>query len=107
MIEGRGVFSEMTVRENIELGAYSKPGLRGALLQSAIDEAVSMFPRLGDRFDQLAGTLSGGEQQMLAIARDRLARRACWFWTSRPSVSLRASWTRLPNGWFSLPENPE
>lgn len=69
VIEGRGVFSEMTVRENIELGAYSKPGLRGALLQSAIDEAVSMFPRLGDRFDQLAGTLSGGEQQMLAIAR--------------------------------------
>jgi branched-chain amino acid transport system ATP-binding protein len=69
VIEGRGVFSEMTVRENIELGAYSKQGLRGSLLQSAIDKAVAMFPRLGDRFDQIAGTLSGGEQQMLAIAR--------------------------------------
>lgn len=69
VIEGRGVFSEMTVRENIELGAYSKSRLRAALLQSAIDEAVAMFPRLGGRFDQVAGTLSGGEQQMLAIAR--------------------------------------
>lgn len=69
VIEGRGVFSEMTVRENIELGAYSKPGLRAALLQSAVDEVVSMFPRLAERFEQIAGTLSGGEQQMLAIAR--------------------------------------
>lgn len=69
VIEGRGVFSEMTVRENIELGAFAKPELRGASLQSAIDNVVAMVPRLGDRFYQIAGTLSGGEQQMLAIGR--------------------------------------
>lgn len=69
VIEGRGIFSEMTVRENIELGAFAKPELRGSSLQSAIDGVVAMFPRLGDRFHQIAGTLSGGEQQMLAIGR--------------------------------------
>lgn len=69
VIEGRGIFSEMTVRENIELGAFAKSELRGIPLQSAIDGVVAMFPRLGDRFNQIAGTLSGGEQQMLAIAR--------------------------------------
>lgn len=69
VIEGRGIFSEMTVRENIELGAFAKPELRGSSLQSAIDRVVAMFPRLGDRFCQIAGTLSGGEQQMLAIGR--------------------------------------
>jgi branched-chain amino acid transport system ATP-binding protein len=69
VIEGRGIFSEMTVRENIELGAFSKSELRGSSLQSAIDAVVTMFPRLGDRFHQMAGTLSGGEQQMLAIGR--------------------------------------
>ncbi|MDE5444341.1 ATP-binding cassette domain-containing protein [Bradyrhizobium sp. CSA207] len=69
VIEGRGVFSEMTVRENLELGAYSRPAIRSAALRRAADHAIAMFPRLGDRFDQAAGTLSGGEQQMLAIAR--------------------------------------
>lgn len=69
VIEGRGIFSEMTVRENIELGAFSKSELRGSSLQSAIDAVVTMFPRLGDRLHQMAGTLSGGEQQMLAIGR--------------------------------------
>lgn len=69
VIEGRGIFSEMTVRENIELGAFAKSELRGASLQAAIDGVVAMFPRLGARFQQIAGTLSGGEQQMLAIGR--------------------------------------
>lgn len=69
VLEGRGVFSEMTVRENIELGGFPKSGLRGPALQSAIDATISMFPRLRERFEQVAGTLSGGEQQMLAIAR--------------------------------------
>lgn len=69
VIEGRGIFSEMTVRENIELGAFAKPDLRGASLQVAIDGIVAIFPRLGDRFHQVAGTLSGGEQQMVAIGR--------------------------------------
>jgi branched-chain amino acid transport system ATP-binding protein len=57
------------VRENIELGAYAKPELRSTRLQEAVDRAITMFPRLGDRLGQAAGSLSGGEQQMLAIAR--------------------------------------
>lgn len=69
VIEGRGIFSEMTVWENIELGAFAKPELRGSSLQSAIDGVIAMFPRLGDRLNQIAGTLSGGEQQMVAIGR--------------------------------------
>ncbi len=69
VIEGRGVFSELTVRENLELGAYAKPGLRKDALRKVIEEAFAMFPRLGGRSSQVAGTLSGGEQQMLAIAR--------------------------------------
>jgi branched-chain amino acid transport system ATP-binding protein len=69
VIEGRGVFSELTVRENLELGAYAKPGLRKVALRKAVEEAFAMFPRLGERSSQIAGTLSGGEQQMLAIAR--------------------------------------
>ncbi|CAN5415870.1 hypothetical protein BH10PSE11_BH10PSE11_02370 [soil metagenome] len=58
VIEGQGVFPEMTVRENLELGAYSRPTIRSAALRAAVDEAVAMFPRLGERFDQAAGTLS-------------------------------------------------
>ncbi len=69
VIEGRGVFSELTVKENLELGAYAKLGLRKAALRKAVEEAFEMFPRLGERSSQVAETLSGGEQQMLAIAR--------------------------------------
>jgi branched-chain amino acid transport system ATP-binding protein len=60
--EGRGVFSSLTVRDNLTLFAPA----RGA---DAADRAVDAFPRLGERLDQVAGTLSGGEQQMLALAR--------------------------------------
>lgn len=69
VLEGRGIFAEMTVRDNLELGAYARGDMRGAALQHGIDKAVSMFPRLGERIGQVAGTLSGGEQQMVAIAR--------------------------------------
>lgn len=74
VIEGRGVFAEMTVRENLELGGYSRRDLRGAALRSAVERAIAQFPRLGERLEQLAGTLSGGEQQMLGIARALIAR---------------------------------
>ena len=66
--EGRGVFPDQTVRENLLLGAYSKRG-DPARVQQLIEREFARFPRLQERRDQMAGTLSGGEQQMLAISR--------------------------------------
>ena len=63
--EGRRVFPAMSVRENLELGGLVKRAETGRL----ICECCELFPRLGERIDQRAGTMSGGEQQMLAIAR--------------------------------------
>jgi branched-chain amino acid transport system ATP-binding protein len=65
--EGRRIFPEMTVRENLEMGAYIRGG-EGARAQD-LERAFHHFPRLKEREGQLGGTLSGGEQQMLAIAR--------------------------------------
>lgn len=66
--EGRHVFSDQTVEDNLKLGAYSQK-LTGAEQSARLDEAFTLFPRLAERRAQLAGSLSGGEQQMLAIAR--------------------------------------
>ncbi|RZI70470.1 MAG: ABC transporter ATP-binding protein, partial [Variovorax sp.] len=66
--EGRGVFADQTVRENLMLGGYSRKKDASAM-QAAIEREFDRFPRLRERQDQLSGTLSGGEQQMLAIAR--------------------------------------
>ena len=66
--EGRGVFSDQSVRDNLLLGAYSKPN-DPARTEGKIEQYFALFPRLKERQQQLAGTLSGGEQQMLAIAR--------------------------------------
>jgi branched-chain amino acid transport system ATP-binding protein len=65
--EGRQLFSAMTVDENLELGAFSKRAARK--YSQRLDQALSLFPRLAERRRQIAGTLSGGEQQMLALAR--------------------------------------
>jgi branched-chain amino acid transport system ATP-binding protein len=65
--EGRQLFSKMTVGENLELGAFSKRAARK--YAQRLDEVFSLFPRLAERQRQIAGTLSGGEQQMVAIAR--------------------------------------
>ncbi|MDO8682857.1 MAG: ABC transporter ATP-binding protein [Armatimonadota bacterium] len=65
--EGRRVFANMTVIENLELGAYSRKDQ--AAIRSDFDGIFTLFPRLKERSDQMAGTLSGGEQQMLAIGR--------------------------------------
>jgi branched-chain amino acid transport system ATP-binding protein len=70
--EGRGVFSKLTVEENLELGAYFRndtPEIR-----KDIDKMYALFPRLGERRKQLSGTMSGGEQQMLAMGRALMAR---------------------------------
>jgi branched-chain amino acid transport system ATP-binding protein len=66
--EGRGVFSDQSVRDNLLLGAYSKRD-DTARTEQKIEHSFDLFPRLRERQEQFAGTLSGGEQQMLAIAR--------------------------------------
>ncbi len=70
--EGRGVFANMTVAENLDLGAY--PRKDHAQVKQDMEKALSLFPRLKERLTQSAGTLSGGEQQMLAMARALMAR---------------------------------
>ena len=65
--EGRRIFANMTVAENLELGAYIRSDKAG--IRKDIDKVFERFPRLGERRSQIAGTLSGGEQQMLAIGR--------------------------------------
>ncbi len=75
--EGRGVFAKLTVEENLEMGAYLRDDKQG--IREDIQRMYELFPRLGERRNQIAGTLSGGEQQMLAISRALM---------SRPSVML-------------------
>ena len=70
--EGRGIFSELTVLENLEMGAYTRRDRAG--IRADREEMFRLFPRLAERKRQLAGTMSGGEQQMLAIARALMAR---------------------------------
>ncbi len=70
--EGRGVFPRLTVTENLEMGAYTQND--AAAIARDFDRAYALFPRLAERRSQLAGTLSGGEQQMLAMARALMCR---------------------------------
>lgn len=70
--EGRRVFSRMSVRENLELGAFSRPS--GKEVNDDLARVFTIFPRLKERVAQKAGTLSGGEQQMLAIGRALMSR---------------------------------
>src|SRR5438067_7139986 len=71
--EGRGIFPGMTVTENLEMGAYARAGGRAALADD-FGRVFALFPRLQERRGQPGGTLSGGEQQMLAIGRALMAR---------------------------------
>jgi branched-chain amino acid transport system ATP-binding protein len=70
--EGRGVFGRLTVGENLAMGAYSRTGR--AVIAADRDRVYGFFPRLAERHRHLAGTLSGGEQQMLAIGRALMSR---------------------------------
>ncbi len=65
--EGRGVFAKLTVEENLEMGAFHRNDTAG--IKEDIQKSYELFPRLGERRTQLAGTMSGGEQQMLAVTR--------------------------------------
>ncbi|WP_289140992.1 ABC transporter ATP-binding protein [uncultured Brevibacillus sp.] len=71
--EGRRIFAGLTVRENLELGGFTQKKKKD-VIAAGIEQAFSMFPRLKERSTQLGGTLSGGEQQMLAICRGLMAR---------------------------------
>ena len=70
--EGRGIFANLTVEENLQLGAYSRSD--HAEIRKDRERALELFPRVRERLKQAAGTLSGGEQQMVAIARAMLSR---------------------------------
>ena len=70
--EGRGVFTRMTITENLQMGAYIRDDKSG--IADDIEQMFTIFPRLRERKDQLAGTMSGGEQQMLAMGRALMSR---------------------------------
>ena len=70
--EGRRIFANLTVKENLEMGAFTRKDPKG--IKADYQQVFTRFPRLKERLNQVAGTLSGGEQQMLAIARSLMSR---------------------------------
>ena len=71
--EGRGIFPGMSVLENLDMGSYSRPRSQRSEIQADLKRVLDLFPRLAERRNQAGGTLSGGEQQMLAIGRALMA----------------------------------
>lgn len=83
--EGRGVFAKLTVRENLEIGAYIRNDKDG--IAQDLEKVYQLFPRMAERRSQAAGTLSGGEQQMLAMGRAMMSRPSLLL-LDEPSMGL-------------------
>ncbi|ONG58122.1 ABC transporter ATP-binding protein [Pseudoroseomonas deserti] len=84
--EGRRIFGRLTVAENLAMGAFRRRAMRSEL-QADLDEVLTLFPRLRERMAQLSGTLSGGEQQMLAMGRAMMAKPSLLL-LDEPSMGL-------------------
>lgn len=84
--EGRGIFGNLTVSENLQLGSWTRKDGKAAITAD-LDHVLAKFPRLKERLSQLAGTMSGGEQQMLAVAR-ALMSKASMLLLDEPSMGL-------------------
>lgn len=83
--EGRGIFTSLTITENLEMGAYSRDDMHG--IKDDMERVFTLFPRLKERRNQVAGTLSGGEQQMLATGRALMTRPSILL-MDEPSMGL-------------------